>query len=99
MQVSATIILLAIVVEQVTNIIKSAFPAVQKQWCQVVAMVVGIALCLGTRVGILAELNIPVAYPVIDYVISGLLISRGSNLVHDMFQGVNNFVESRKTKG
>lgn len=96
MQLSATIVLLAIVVEQVTNIIKSVIPAVHDEWSQVAAILVGIVLCASARVGMLAELNVPIAYPVVDYVITGLLISRGSNLIHDLFQGVNSFARANK---
>lgn len=96
MQVSATVVLLAIVVEQITNIIKGAVPGIRDEWSKVAAMVVGIVLCFGTRVGVLAELNVPVVYPVVDYVITGMLISRGSNVMHDMFTGVNTYMQARK---
>ncbi|KAF0197470.1 MAG: hypothetical protein FD169_452 [Bacillota bacterium] len=96
MQISATILLLAIVVEQVTNIIKSALPAIRDEWSRVSAIFVGIILCFATRIGILADLNVPVVYPAVDYIITGLLISRGSNFVHDMFEGVNSYVQTRK---
>jgi len=96
MQVSATIALLAVVVEQVTGIIKNAVPGVRDEWSQIIAIFVGITLSVGARVGVLVELNVPIAYPLVDYIITGLLISRGSNLVHEMVHGVNTFVESRK---
>ncbi|MDP3486998.1 MAG: hypothetical protein Q8S19_03580 [Bacillota bacterium] len=96
MQISATVILLAIVVEQITNIIKGAVPGIREEWSKVAAIVVGTILCFSTRMGILAELNVPVAYPAVDYIVTGLLISRGSNVLHDMFDGVNSYVQTRK---
>ena len=96
MQISATVILLAIVVEQITNIIKGAVPGIRDEWSKVAAIVVGIILCFATGMGILAELNVPVAYPAVDYIVTGLLISRGSNFIHDMFTGVNSYVKARK---
>ena len=96
MQISATVILLAIVVEQITNIIKGAVPRIRDEWSKVTAIVVGIILCFATRMGILAELNVPVAYPAVDYIVTGMLISRGSNVVHDMLTGVNTYMQARK---
>ena len=96
MQISATIVLLAIVVEQVTNIIKGAVPVIRDEWSRLTAIIVGIILCFATQVGVLAELNVPIVFPAVDYIVTGLLISRGSNFLHDLLEGVNAYVQARK---
>ncbi|MBS3872762.1 MAG: hypothetical protein KGZ92_08155 [Firmicutes bacterium] len=84
MEWSATIVLLAIVVEQVTTVLKGAVPAIKGNLAQATSMLVGIVLCFSTRVGLLQQLSVPTVYPFVDYLVSGLLISRGSNFLHDV---------------
>ncbi|MBT9136507.1 MAG: hypothetical protein DDT34_01588 [Firmicutes bacterium] len=36
------------------------------------------------------------SYPVVDYILTGLLISRGSNVLHDLLQQVGKY---KKIKG
>lgn len=98
MQISATILLLAVVNEQVTGIIKTAFPGIRETWSQAVAMITGIVLCTSTQVGVLTELNVPIVYPIADYVITGLIISKGSNIIHDAAHGLTRYAKSRTTK-
>ncbi|MFW5985738.1 MAG: hypothetical protein ACOCQH_00100 [Halanaerobiales bacterium] len=79
-----TIMLLAVIVEVVTNGIKSAFPVLKGERSRIVAAAVGIILCLYTNIGILNRFNIEIKYALIDYFITGIIISRGSNAVHDI---------------
>jgi len=81
----STIIVLAIIVEFSTEIIKTIFPSIRGHYSRWVAICLGMILCFITRSGILASLNIElVALPQIDYFITGLIISRGSNILHDL---------------
>jgi fatty acid desaturase len=95
MDIVTTLVLLAVVVEQVVGIIKSAFPKVRNSYSALAAMLVGITLCISTRVGVLSALNVPIAFPIVDYIISGLLISRGANLIHDLLHGFSNYARNR----
>ncbi|ACL69963.1 hypothetical protein [Halothermothrix orenii] len=79
-----TIFILAIIVEVVVNGIKAAFPVLKGNSSRVVAAVVGIALCITTSIGILEKLNIGVRNPLIDQIITGIIISRGSSAIHDI---------------
>ncbi|MBS3937484.1 MAG: hypothetical protein KGZ50_02765 [Peptococcaceae bacterium] len=91
MELPLTIVLLAIIVEQVTTVLKGAFPVIRGNRAQAGSMVIGVILCLSTRVGLLQELSVPTIYPVVDYILTGLLISRGSNLLHDLLQQVGKY--------
>ena len=84
MQLSASIFLLAIITEQTTDIIKQAVPQIRNGYSRLVSIAIGVLLCVSTRMGVLVELNVPVIYPVVDYVLTGLLISRGSNFLHSL---------------
>lgn len=83
-----TILLLAIIVEVVTNGIKTALPFVKggekKNGSRITAAVVGITLCITTKVGILDNLNIEISLEILDYIITGIIISRGANAVHSI---------------
>jgi len=91
MELPATIVLLAIIVEQITTVLKGGFPKIRGSFAQGVSMVVGILLCLTTRMGVLQELSIPTIFPVVDYVLTGLLLSRGSNFLHDLIQHMGKY--------
>ncbi len=80
----STVILLAVIVEVVTNGIKAIFPILKGKSSRIVAAAIGILMCLSTNIGILSNLNIGIKYVLIDYIITGIVISRGSNAVHDI---------------
>lgn len=79
-----TILVLAIIVEFSTEILKSVFPSVRGQYSRVAAILLGMILCVSTQSGILATFKIYPVYQQIDYFLTGLIISRGSNIIHDL---------------
>ncbi|MDW7651076.1 MAG: hypothetical protein SCK29_07970 [Bacillota bacterium] len=79
-----TIFVLAIIVEFSTEIIKSAFPSVRGRYSRAAAILLGMILCVSTQSGLLKIFNIFPAYPQIDYFLTGIIISRGSNILHDL---------------
>jgi hypothetical protein len=80
----STILVLAVIVEFSTEIFKSIFPGIRGQLSRAVAATLGMILCVSTRSGILASFNIHPHYPMIDYFLTGVVISRGSNILHDL---------------
>lgn len=83
-----TVILLAVIVEVLTNSVKAVIPSIKeshkKQGSRIASAIIGIILCITTRIGILTNLNIYITYNLIDYIITGIIISRGANAVHDI---------------
>ncbi len=84
MEPLSIVLVLSVMVEVITNGIKAAFPVLKGEKSRIVATIIGILLTVSTRVGILSTLNIEINYIVIDYIITGIVISRGSNAVHDI---------------
>lgn len=84
-----TITVLAVVVEFATEIIKNLIPPARKEFSKVVAIILGVVLCLSTSTGILNLFGLASSYPLADYLISGLIISRGSNIIHDLVSQLN----------
>ncbi len=75
---------LSIFVEAVTEAFKSLSPRVHGLGSRLLAFFIGIVVCVASRVGIVGLLGLSIRYPMIDYVLTGIIISRGSNIVHDM---------------
>lgn len=83
MEAVAIIVVLALLVEAVVETGKQAIAGGIK-WPAIVAMAGGIGVCLAAQVGILSILG--VTFPAwLDAVITGILVSRGSNFISDLF--------------
>lgn len=80
----ASLIVLAILVEVCVDIIKSAIPAISGWSSRLTSIVVGILLATVTTTGLLNALAVQLTVPWIDYFLTGLIISRGSNFIHDL---------------
>lgn len=84
MQALASLIVLSVVVEVATNAVKQIDWFKRENAVRLVALVFGIGLSCSAKIGILAMLGVKLAYPAADYIITGAIISRGSNAVHDL---------------
>ncbi|WP_350344451.1 hypothetical protein PRVXT_000865 [Proteinivorax tanatarense] len=84
-----TLVILAILVEFTIEIIKNSFPSLKDYKTQILSIIFGVAISITTRTGLLAALNIDTTTPIIDYFLTGLIISRGSNVVHDLIKKLN----------
>jgi len=85
----AIIMVLAVIVEVLTNGVKSIFPFLKGNSSRFIAAAIGILICFYTNIGIFSRLQIVVNYEHIDYIITGIIISRGSNAVHDIISVFN----------
>lgn len=77
------IIVLSVLNEIITEIIKTAFP-IFKGYAMIIAIVCGVVLCIQAQVGLMSVLGVTMRSPVIDYLLTGVIISRGSNVIHDL---------------
>ena len=83
MEAIAVLMILALLVEAVVESIKQAVLGGVK-WPNVAAMAGGIGICLAAGAGIFSILGI--AFPAwLDAAITGVLVSRGSNFISDLF--------------
>lgn len=58
------------------------------------AMIVGIALSLLTGADLLEAAGFTMKVPIVGQVCTGLLISRGSNFIHDILQSIAQFKQN-----
>jgi mannose/fructose/N-acetylgalactosamine-specific phosphotransferase system component IIC len=54
------------------------------------AAVLGIFLCLAAGVDFFEMVQIPLSVPMAGMILSGLLVSRGANFIHDLLATINN---------
>lgn len=60
------------------------------------AMIVGLILSLGAGLDFMATVGIPMRVPYLGMILTGLLISRGANFMHDILSGINNIHQKSK---
>lgn len=83
-EVLTQLVILGILVEVITNAVKHTAPNLQKRYMRLLAGTVAILIAILARVGMFAALHIYFPTPIIDYVLTGLILSRGSNFIHDI---------------
>lgn len=83
-QLLGKVMAIAFVVEVLTNTIKTALPGLNRQYMPFIAGCLGVTLAWGTGIGVLGTLEISVRHLVVDYLVTGIVISRGANIVHDL---------------
>ncbi len=83
------VIIIAMLVEVTTNFIKIIIPNLEKRYITIVAGLIGVLVSTVTGVGILGTLDIPVNFVPLDYILTGIIVSRGANLVHDFSKRLN----------
>lgn len=86
-----TLVWLAFMVEFLTETVRENCPYANRLPAGIISLVFGILLCSLTRIGLLQTIGSYVYSPVIDYIITGLIISRGSGVVHDFISALTGF--------
>lgn len=55
-------------------------------------------IAIGANIDFLAAVGLPIYIPYVGRILTGLLISRGANFVHDLLGNLNNIQQKTKTK-
>lgn len=50
------------------------------------ALVLGIVIALGTGIDLFAAVGLPINLPYLGLILTGIIISRGANFIHDLFK-------------
>ena len=86
MEAITIIIVVALLIEAVVETIKMTIEGGIK-WQNIAAAVLGILLAYFCHIGIMAALGIDVPI-LVDVLITGILLSRGSNFISDLFDKI-----------
>jgi len=79
------LIIVALIVEAVWETAKMTWQHGKVDVDRIGSICLGILLAFGAKVDFLALVGIPLIIPYLGYVLTGLIISRGSNFVHDLW--------------
>lgn len=84
------LVVVAIIAESVWETLKMTWQDGKVKVDRVGALVVSMLIVFGTRLDILALLEIETVIPFLGIILTGILISRGSNFIHDLLVRLNN---------
>jgi len=80
-QAIEALIFMALVVEFLTSVFKKL---VTDRYSQLVSMAIGMFLCTVYQVGIFSAMELETPYPIVDYLLSGIIVSRGANTLYEL---------------
>lgn len=86
----------AIIIEGIVSYVKTFFVDGKIQWQTMVALALGIVVALAYQVDLLASVGLTSAIPYIGSVLTGILISRGSNYIFDLIKLVGELIAKTK---
>lgn len=80
-----TIITIALLVEAIWETLKMVWQEGKINVNTIGALIVGIAVSILAKIDIFAMQGIILSIPLIGWVLTGILMSRGANFIHDLF--------------
>lgn len=89
------LILIALLSESVWETLKMVWQNGKVSTDRIGALVVALLLAIGTRLDILYLLDINTSIPYLGVILTGILISRGSNFIHDLLVKISNIKVSK----
>jgi chromate transport protein ChrA len=88
-----SIIIAALLAEAVWETGKMAWQEGKVSIDRVGALVVGLVFALGAGLDLCDLLGIGFIYPIIGQFLTGVLLSRGANFIHDLYKGIEGFTK------
>lgn len=80
-----TIITIALLVEAIWETLKMIWQEGKININTIGALIVGIGVSILAKIDIFAMQGISLSIPLIGWVLTGILMSRGANFIHDLF--------------
>lgn len=85
------LVLMAIVIEGVITYIKEIFVNKNVMWQQVLGIVLGIVVAVGYNADLFALFGLTSTIPLLGCVLTGILLSRGSNYIFDLVKQLQGY--------
>ena len=89
------IIMVALIAESVWETLKMTWQQGKISIDRIGALIVALVLCVGVSLDILALLGINATIPFLGVILTGVLISRGSNFIHDLLVKIGQIGEEK----
>lgn len=87
-----TILIVAILVEALWENIKLIYQDNKINWQQLIILAISIAVSILTKINVFEILNIEII-EIVGSMLTGILISRGANIFHDVFKKIEKLKE------
>lgn len=87
MEISAVLVM-AVIIEAIIAYVKTWVVEKKIQWPQIVAVLFGIVISFAYGLDIPALVGIKSGIAYVGNVLTGILISRGSNYIHDLYKNI-----------
>ena len=81
----------AVVVEGIISYIKLFFVDGKVQWQNILALCLGVLVSISYRIDIFSIVGLASSIPYVGIVLTGILISRGSNYIYEVIKMIMNF--------
>lgn len=92
------VIVLAMIAEAVWETIKMTFQNGKLSLDRIGSMVVSISLAIATGMDLFKLVGISQSIPYLGIILTGLLLSRGSNFMHDILESISNIQQNSKVQ-
>ena len=83
------IAMIAIIVEGMITYFKEFFVTGTFPWQMILSLILGIIVAISYKLDLPKYLNIESHIPYVGCILTGILLSRGSNYLHDIFTSLN----------
>lgn len=90
-----TLLVLAIIVESVWETLKMTWQDGKVSIDRIGALVVALVVAIATKFDILALVKVNSSIPLLGVILTGILLSRGSNFIHDLITKLGQATESK----
>ena len=87
------VIILALLAEAIWENLRMIFENGKFNWNRLGALIVSITVAVGTKIDLFELLNLNIFVPVLGSIFTGILISRGANVIHDLFKKIQSLSE------
>jgi hypothetical protein len=87
------IVVAATIVEAIVETLKMIWDRNKISISKILAIIVGIIIAIVCEVDILSAVGLPVILPILGYILTGILISRGANFVSDFVRVIREMGE------
>lgn len=95
----SVILVMAVLIEAIITYVKTWMVDRRVQWQMIVSVVLSIVICIAYGLDIPAAVGISSPLPFVGRIITGILVSRGSNYINDLLGRLSGTKGARSTAG
>lgn len=86
----AQLVVIAILIEAIWENLKMIWDNGKLSIDKLGSLIMSVIVCVLVNVDIFPIVSLPIAIPFVGSILTGIIVSRGANFVHDLFNKINN---------